>query len=284
MTDTADTPAGGTFESAVAFLRDRVDRAPSAVVVLGSGLSGVASEIDDPISVPYAEVPGFPRATVAGHAGALLFGRWGGVEVVAMRGRFHLYEGWPAKAVVLPLRALRALGASQLVVTNAAGALRSGLEPGDLMLIADHIDMMFRNPLSGAPGAGEARFPDMSDPYDSAARDLALRAASEMRIALSTGVYAAVLGPSFETPAEIAMLRLLGADAVGMSTAPEVIAARAFGMRVLGISCITNGLASAGSHKLTHEEVLQVAGDASVRLTRLLRVVLPRMIAARTDP
>ncbi|HUE95098.1 MAG TPA: purine-nucleoside phosphorylase [Longimicrobiaceae bacterium] len=260
------------------FLRERLTRAPKAVLVLGSGLGAVADEVRDPLRIPYSEIPGFPRSTVVGHAGALLSGIWEGVEVVVMQGRFHLYEGWAPEVVATPLRALASLGAEYLVVTNAAGGIRPGLRPGDLMLIADHINMMFRNPLIGPVAHGEHRFPDMSDPYDRELRTLALGTARELKIPLVPGVYAGVLGPSYETPAEIQMLRTLGADAVGMSTVPEVIVARALGLRVLGLSCITNLAAGLGQAKLGHEEVLEVGRAAGERLARLLRHFIPGAI------
>lgn len=261
----------------VAFLRERVTRAPAAMLVLGSGLGGVADEIRDPLRIPYAEIPGFPRSTVAGHAGALVVGIWEGVEVAVLQGRFHLYEGWDPAEVVLPIRALQAVGAGVLLVTNAAGGVRPGLRPGDLMLIADHINLTGRNPLIGPVVPGEERFPDMSEPYDAAFRRAAEEVALERKIPLEQGVYAAVLGPSYETPAEIRMLARLGADAVGMSTVPEVVAARALGVRVLGISCITNLAAGLGREPLSHEEVVQVGARVRDRLADLVRGVLPRI-------
>lgn len=261
----------------VSFLRERLTRAPAAILVLGSGLGGLADEIRDAVRIPYADVPGFAHSTVAGHSGALVAGIWEGVEVVAMQGRFHLYEGWDPSAVALPIRALAALGASILVVTNAAGAVRPGLQPGDLMLIADHINLMGRNPLIGPVLTGEERFPDMSEPYDTGFRRTAEAVALEKRIPLDQGVYAAVLGPSYETPAEIRMLARLGADAVGMSTVPEVIVARALGVRVLGISCITNLAAGLGLEPLSHEEVMQTGARVRDRLADLVRGVLPRI-------
>lgn len=266
------------IEAAISYLRERVTRAPSVVIILGSGLSGVADEIADPLRIPYEEIPGFPRATVVGHDGMLILGVWAGVEVAVMRGRFHFYEGWGPTDVAVPLRVLRALGADRLVVTNAAGAIRTDLGAGDLMLITDHLDMMFRGPLVAGPGPesggdligrlGEA-------PYDGGAGAVVREVAGRMGFRLQSGVYAGVLGPNFETPAEIEMLRRLGADAVGMSTVPEVVIARSLGMRVLGISCITNDAPGAGRPKLTHTEVLDVAGRASERLTGLVREALP---------
>lgn len=260
------------------FLRERITRAPRAVLVLGSGLGSVAEEVADPLRIPYAEIPGFPRATVVGHSGALVAGIWEGVEVVVMQGRFHLYEGWEPEVVARPLRVLSALGAEYLIVTNAAGGIRPGFVPGDLMLIADHINMMFRNPLVGPVVAGEDRFPDMSGPYDRELREIAMEAAIELKIPLIPGVYAGLLGPAYETPAEIQMLRKLGADAVGMSTVPEVIVARALGMKVLGISCITNLASGLGQEKLGHQEVLEVGAAAGSSLKRLLAGVIPRAI------
>jgi purine-nucleoside phosphorylase len=262
---------------AVPYLRERLMRAPAAVLVLGSGLGGVADEIGDAVRIPYRDIPGFPRATVAGHSGVMVGGTWEGVEVVALQGRFHLYEGWPPEVVAFPLRVVAALGAGTIVLTNAAGGLRAELEPGGLMLIEDHINFMFRNPLTGPVAPGEERFPDMSDPYDADFRRIAREVALERRIHLEEGVYAGVLGPSYETPAEVRMLARLGADAVGMSTVPEVIVARALGLRVLGISCITNLAAGLGAQRLTHDEVLAVGRRSAERLATLLRGVIPRI-------
>lgn len=260
----------------VGYLRKRITRAPSVALVLGSGLGRVSESITDPLRIPYEEIPGFPRATVAGHSGALVAGIWEGVEVVAMQGRFHLYEGWTPAEVAFPLRVLAALGASSVVLTNAAGALSHALRPGQLMLITDHLNFMFRNPLVGRAHPGEFRFPDLSAAYDPEYRGWTLEAAAELGITLAEGVYAGVLGPSYETPAEIRMLAQLGADAVGMSTVPEAIVAAAIGLRVLAISTITNYGAGLGG-ALSHEEVLQVGQESSGDLQRLLASVLPRI-------
>jgi purine-nucleoside phosphorylase len=268
----------GRFEETLAFLRERVTRAPGAALVLGSGLGGLADEIQDAVRIPYAEIPGFPRSTVAGHAGALVAGILNGVEVVAMQGRFHLYEGWDAAEVALPIRALSALGAELLLLTNAAGGLRPGMESGELMLLADHINLTGRNPLTGPVVGREERFPDMSEPYDRELRRLAESIALELRIPLSQGVYAALLGPSYETPAEVRMLRTLGADAVGMSTVPEVLVARALGLRVLAISCVTNLAAGLGPAALSHEEVMEVGAAVRDRLASLVKALLPRAV------
>jgi purine-nucleoside phosphorylase len=267
-----------TVSDSVAFLRTRLSRAPRAVLILGSGLGGIETIIQDAVRIPYREIPSFPGSTVAGHAGALVAGILAGVEVVALSGRFHLYEGNGPESLALPLRALADLGADHLILTNAAGGVRQGLMPGDLMLIADHINLMFRNPLIGKVAGSEDRFPDMSDPYDRGLRRIALESADEIGISLTQGVYAAVLGPSYETPAEIRMLARWGADAVGMSTVPEVVVARALGMRVLGISCITNMAAGLGGGRLSHQEVLEVGREAAERLQRLLVYLLPRIV------
>lgn len=261
------------------YLRERITRAPSAVLVLGSGMGGLAEELEDPVRLPYDRIPGFPRSTVAGHAGELVVGILSGVEVAVMAGRFHLYEGWSAAEVVAPIRALARLGADLLLMTNAAGGMRPGMNPGDLMLVSDHINLTGRNPLLGQVRPGEERFPDMSSPYDAGVRRTILDFALEKGIALEEGVYGAVLGPSYETPAEIRMLRRLGADAVGMSTVPETVAARALGMRVAAVSCITNVAAGLGPGVLSHEEVLQVGAAARERLGTLVRGVLPRVAA-----
>ena len=261
----------------IEYLRERITRAPSVILVLGSGLGEMAEEITDAVAIPYAEIPGFPRSTVAGHAGRLVAGIVNGVEVVAMQGRFHLYEGWEPTVVALPIRVLAALGAGTLVVSNAAGGLRPGMKAGDLMLIADHLNLMGKNPLTGPVLTGEERFPDMSAPYDPELRRVAAALALEQRIRLEEGVYAAVLGPSYETPAEIRMLRALGADAVGMSTVPEVIVARALGLRVLGISLISNLAAGISPIPLSHTEVMEAGAMVQGRFTKLVRELLPRI-------
>src|SRR5687768_17744002 len=268
-----------SIEPTIAFLRERFTRAPHAILVLGSGLGGMADEIDDAVRIPFGQIPGFPRRAqeLAGHAGQLVAGRLDGVEVAAMQGRFHLYEGWQPQDVALPVRALAALGAEVMVLTNAAGGIRPGFQPGDLMLIADHINLMWQNPLIGRTVPGEQRFPDMSDPYDAGFRRIAREVARERRIPVEEGVYAALLGPSYETPAEIRMLARLGADAIGMSTVPEVLVARALGVRCLGISCITNLAAGLGGATLDHAEVMEVGERVRDRLAALVRGILPRI-------
>ncbi len=264
--------------SPVPFLRERLTRAPHVILVLGSGLGSLADTLDDPVRVPYSEIPGFPHSTVEGHAGELVVGEMAGVEVAVMAGRFHLYEGWDASDVATPIRTMRALGAELLLLTNAAGGLRPGMQPGDLMLIADHINLMGRNPLTGPVQGDEERFPDMSAPYDPEVRRELRACAVEIGVPVEEGVYAGVLGPSYETPAEIRMLRRFGADAVGMSTVPEVIAARAAGLRVGAISCITNLAAGLGTEPLSHEEVLSAGAAARDRLAALVTHALPRLV------
>jgi purine-nucleoside phosphorylase len=252
-------------------IRDRLGvRAPACAIVLGSGLGELAGDLADARRVPFGEVPGFPTATVAGHAGALVAGTLGGREVIALAGRFHMYEGHPAQLAGFPVRVVHALGARTLFVSNAAGGIRRTFSAGDLMLLADHINLMFRNPLIGALQPGDVRFPDMSDPYDAGLRAVLRRVAAEQGIRLQEGVYAASLGPTYETPSETRMLERLGADATGMSTVPEVVVARAIGMRVAGVSCITNMACGIATHPLSHEEVLEVGREAGTRFRALV--------------
>jgi len=206
---------------------------PVAAIILGSGLGGLANRLTDTGRVPFAEIPGFPSATVAGHAGVLLAGRLAGRPVLALAGRFHMYEGHAAALAAFPTRVLHALGARTLIVSNAAGGINRTLDPGDLMLIRDHLNFMFRNPLLGPNDTAEPRFPNMSAPYDARLGELAREVARTNGIALAEGVYCGLLGPTYETPAEVRMLAFMGADAVGMSTVPEVIVARSLAMRVL---------------------------------------------------
>jgi len=247
---------------------------PTVAIVLGSGLGFLADEIADQVRVPYAKIPGFPQPTVQGHAGELVAGSLEGRQVIAQSGRFHLYEGHEASTAALPVRVFATLGVRTLVVTNAAGGIRRTFRPGSLMLISDHLNLMGRNPLVGPVVPGEERFPDMSDPYDAELRALARRVAAEERIPLEEGTYAALLGPSYESKAEIQMLLRLGADAVGMSTAPEVIVARARGIRCLGISTVTNLAAGLGAPTLSHTEVLDTANRVKGDLAKLVRGIV----------
>jgi purine-nucleoside phosphorylase len=256
------------------YLSARVTTKPRVMIVLGSGLGALGDEIEHAVRIPFGEIPGFPQAAVAGHKGMFVAGRLAGVDVVAMQGRFHLYEGHDAALAALPIRAMAGLGADTLIVSNAAGALNRAFPPGMLMIIDDHINMMFRNPLIGPVLNGETRFPDMSHPYDVELQQLAERVALENRIPITRGVYLAVLGPSYETPAEIRMFQKLGGDAVGMSTIPEVIAARALGVRVLGISLITNPAAGSTGVPLSHQEVIDAGIEASGRFTTLVKGII----------
>jgi purine-nucleoside phosphorylase len=275
----AQLPAGGGVENQVAEAAQAVrawlgDLRPEVAIVLGSGLGGLAKRAEGSRSLAYREIPGFPAPTVEGHAGELVAGFLESVPVLLQNGRFHLYEGHDPNTVALPVRVFAQLGIGTLIVTNAAGGVRSTFTPPLLMLIADHLNLMWRNPLIGAVVPGEERFPDMSRPYDPELRAIARRAALELGIALEEGVYCGLLGPSYETPAEIRMLQRYGVDAVGMSTVPEVIVARARGMRVLGISSITNLAAGISPTALSHEEVLQAADRLAADLERLVRAVL----------
>jgi purine-nucleoside phosphorylase len=260
----------------------QIDAAQSPVaVILGSGLGGFADELTGVRSLPFAELPGFPKATVQGHKGRLAYGSLSGCAVLALQGRLHGYEGLDAATVAFPARVLGILGARALVVTNAAGGIGKELSPGDLMRIEDHINLTGKSPLTGEnEDALGPRFPDLSRAYDprlATALDEAARAAGQT---LRRGVYVQMPGPSYETPAEIRMARLLGADAVGMSTVPEVIAAAHQGLPVCGISCITNHAAGIAPHPLSHEEVIEVARAAQDRFLVLLRELIPRAYAA----
>jgi len=243
---------------------------PVLGIVLGSGLGGLATRIDDARDIAFAEVPGFPSATVVGHAGRVIAGRLAGRPVVALAGRFHMYEGYSATLAGFPARVLHALGARTLFVSNAAGGIRATFTPGDLMLITDHLNLMFRNPLVGTLEPGDTRFPDMSEPYDRALGAILRREATKLGFPLRDGVYCGLLGPTYETPAEVRMLATLGADAVGMSTVPEVIVARAIGMRVAGVSCITNFASGTTPNPLSHAEVLETTALVATRFESIV--------------
>jgi purine-nucleoside phosphorylase len=253
------------------------DNVPAAGIVLGSGLGGLADEISAAATIPYGEVPGFPAATVAGHPGALIAGTLAGRFVLAFAGRFHMYEGHDVRLAAFPVRVAHALGAETLIVSNAAGGVNRVWQPSDLMLLRDHINLMFRNPLVGPVEPGDTRFPDMSAPYDDSLADLARAVAKDEKILLREGVYAGLLGPAYETPAEVRMLEFLGADAVGMSTVPEVIVARAIGMRVLGLSCITNLASGLTNNPITHADVLEATARAAATFKQLVKGVIARL-------
>jgi purine-nucleoside phosphorylase len=257
---------------AAAALREKAgDMRPDVGIILGSGLGGLADEIESGRRVAFRDVPGFPSATVAGHAGSVVAGQLGGKSVVALAGRFHMYEGHTAAVAAFPVRVMHALGARMLIASNAAGAVRDDLAAGDLMIIEDHINLTFTNPLAGPVQKGDERFPDMSLPYDAELRYLLSKVAEREGIQVKSGVYACLPGPSFETRAEVRMLARLGADAVGMSTVPEVIVARTLHMRVAAVSCITNAAAGTADAPVLHQEVLDVTARAADRFQRLIR-------------
>jgi purine-nucleoside phosphorylase len=253
-------------------------KSPRVAVTLGSGLGGVAGCVQDSVEIPYEEIPYFVKPTVDGHAGTMIVGNCSGVDVVLMRGRFHFYEGYSMEEVTLPIRVFAAMGIKSLILTNAAGGVSSKLSPGSLMAITDHINMMGENPLRGPNDArfGE-RFPDMTAAYEPAYLTTAHEVALQIGVKLEDGVYMALRGPSYETPAEIRMLRTLGADAVGMSTVPEVIVARHSGIRVLAISCITNIAAGLAPSQINHAEVIEVGARAGIQLADLIVKIIPRI-------
>ena len=267
---------GGVSAAAAAVQKHLGKLKPRVAIVLGSGLGFLADEVVDPIRIPYSTIPGFPEPGVAGHKGELVAGMLEGVPVIVQAGRFHLYEGHPAEVAALPTRVFAELGVEILIVTNAAGGVRRTFPGGTLMLIADHINLMGRNPLIGQPQPGEQRFPIMHEPYDGELRALARSVAREAGIRLEEGVYAALLGPSYETPTEVRMLEKLGADAVGMSTVPEVLVARSRGLRCLGFSSITNPGAGLSAQPLSHEEVLEASKEIARGLSVVVKGVLRR--------
>jgi purine-nucleoside phosphorylase len=261
-------------EAAEAIRRRLGGTLPSVAVVLGSGLGEIAARVEEPVRIAYADIPHFPPVTVAGHRGELVAGRLAGATVLIQSGRLHLYEGHAADVCALPVRMFAALGVHTVVLTNAAGAVRRTLMPGTVMLIADHINLTGRNPLVGPARPGEERFPDMAEAYDPALRALARDVAARRGIALVEGVYAGVLGPSYETPAEIRMIEAVGGDAVGMSTVMEAIAARACRLRCLGLSAITNFACGVSTTPLSHADVLAAAHKVSGQLSDLVETVV----------
>ena len=284
MTGKTGNGDGGRGKGTAAAATEAVKRRlgslrPRVAIVLGSGLGFIADEVSDPIRISYSTIPGFPEPGVAGHKGELVAGRLEGVPVLVQAGRFHLYEGHSATVAALPTRVFAELGIETLIVTNAAGGVRRTFPGGTLMLIANHINLMGRNPLIGQPEPGEQRFPIMHEPYDAELRALARTVAREAGIRMEEGVYVALLGPSYETPAEVRMLERLGADAVGMSTVPEVIVARSRGLRCLGFSSITNPGAGITGEALSHEEVLAMSEQMGRQLSVILKGVLRAALA-----
>lgn len=253
---------------------------PSVGIVLGSGLGAFAGRLRDAVRIPYREIPGFPLPSAEGHAGELVAGTIGGTTVACMAGRVHQYEGYSAQDVVFGVRLLGLLGVKALVLTNAAGGIHPSYAPGQLVLITDHINLQGTNPLIGPnPDALGPRFPDMTEAYSPRLRAIAHEVAASTDVSLAEGVYMALLGPSFETPAEIRAFRTLGADLVGMSTVPEVIAANHMGIECVGISCVTNVAAGLSDQKLSHEEVLETGRQVQQKFERLLEALLPRLVS-----
>ncbi|AGK54777.1 purine-nucleoside phosphorylase [Bacillus sp. 1NLA3E] len=262
-------------ENAAIFLKEKYTKTPKIGLILGSGLGVLADEIEEPVKIPYHQIPDFPVSTVEGHAGQLVFGLLDGVQVVAMQGRFHYYEGYSFEKVTFPVRVMKQLGVEILIVTNAAGGINENFEPGDLMLISDHINNMGSNPLIGKNDAKLGpRFPDMSDAYRHDLREQAKVIANELQIPVKEGVYVGNTGPTYETPAEVKMLRILGGDAVGMSTVPEVIVARHAGLDVLGISCISNMAAGIVNQPLSHEEVMETTERVKANFLKYIKAIV----------
>ncbi len=283
-----------SYEQAAAaaeFIRSKYRGEPRTAIVLGSGLGAFADELSNAVRIPYEEIPGFARSTVEGHAGQLVLGEIGGVPVAVQQGRFHYYEGYTMEQVTLPVRTFGLLGIKNLILTNAAGSLNSDMQPGSLMLITDHLNLMGVNPLRGPNDERFGpRFPDMTAVYDREFQYLASEEAKaiaherfdkgiddELTLFMQWGIYCALSGPTYETPAEIRMYREMGADAVGMSTVPEAIAARHQGMRVLGISCMTNMGAGMGDEPIDHEEVMVTGARVADVFKELLRRIVGRM-------
>lgn len=264
------------IQQTAAWLKARMTASPKTAIILGSGLGQLASEITDKTEIPYSEIPNFPVSTVEGHAGTLIFGKLGGKDILAMNGRFHFYEGYPMKEVTFPERVMYELGIETLFVSNAAGGMNPKFHIGDLMVIDDHINFFPEHPLRGKNFPTGPRFPDMHEAYDHKLRDEADQIARQLGITLQHGVYIGVQGPTFETPAEYRMYHLLGADAVGMSTVPEVIVARHCGIRVFGISIITDLGGFDVPVQVSHEEVQQAANAAQPIMTALIRELISR--------
>lgn len=263
------------LQQAAKFLKCRIPEVPKTGIILGSGLGRLVGELDLLIKIPYAEIPGFPVSTVEGHSGELVVGVLEGQKVLVLSGRFHYYEGYSMESVIFPIRVMKSIGVERLIVTNAAGGLNPDFEPGDLMLIEDIISLLPENPLRGPNDKRLGpRFPDMSAPFEEEWSRKALEMAKIMGIPLKRGVYVGVQGPNLETKAEIRYMRLIGGDAVGMSTVPEVIAAHHMGMRVLAFSVITNESIPKIAKEFTHEEVVQVANLAGEKLVRLVKGVV----------
>ncbi len=265
-------------DSAAQFVLGRTTLRPKIALVLGSGLGGFADSLTDAVRVPYSEIPSFPQSTAIGHAGRLVIGYAGGVAVAAMQGRVHLYEGYSAQEITFPMRVFGRMGIRAAIITNAAGGINLGYSQGALVLMRDHINLQGANPLVGAnDDRFGVRFPDMTQAYARDYREMAREESARLGIMMHEGVYAGLLGPSYETPAEIEYLRRIGADLVGMSTVAEVIAARHMGIKVLAISCVTNMAAGILDQPLSHAEVMETGERVKSTFEALLRAVLPRV-------
>jgi purine-nucleoside phosphorylase len=265
-------------DEAKRYIQGHTDVRPEIGLVLGSGLGAFADELTERTDIPYSDIPGWPHSTAVGHAGKLIIGKLGARDVAVMAGRAHAYEGYSMPQVTYGVRVLQSIGARSMVFTNAAGGINLALERGGLVLISDHINLQGANPLVGPnDDALGPRFPDMSEAYSRDYREIAKAVATELCISMTEGVYAAMLGPSYETPAEIRYLRAIGADVVGMSTVPEVIVANHMGMKVLGISCVTNMAAGILPQKINHEEVLETGAMVRDTLVKFLKALLPRL-------
>jgi purine-nucleoside phosphorylase len=266
------------IQTAATFIKEKLQQQPKIGLILGSGLGVLADDIVNPIKIPYNEIPGFPVSTVEGHAGQLVCGQLSGVEVIAMQGRFHFYEGYSMDKVTFPVRVMKELGIEKLIVTNAAGGVNESFTPGDLMIITDHINNMGTNPLIGPNDSRfGVRFPDMSEAYSKKLRALAKDVAQKSNIGIKEGVYVGNPGPVYETPAEVRLARTLGGDAVGMSTVPEVIVARHSGLDVLGISCISNMAAGILDQPLSHDEVIETTEKVKSSFLTLVNEIVKRI-------
>jgi purine-nucleoside phosphorylase len=273
------------IREAVEMIQSRCSLKPEIGIVLGSGLGMVAELLDEAVVIPYGEIPHFHPTAIEGHIGQLLIGKLKGIPVAILQGRFHFYEGYAMEEVVFPCRTICALGVHTLILTNAAGGINTQFGAGDLMLIEDHLNLMGDNPLKG-PNLSQLgpRFPDLSEAYSKACLEVMKSTAKELEMPIQKGIYGGLLGPTYETPAEVRMLRVLGADAVGMSTVPETIAANHLGVQVVGISCITNLAAGLSPHKLSHLEVIEISKKGGEKLCRLLAAAIPRLAHKQHQP
>ena len=276
--DLTSLPIYERVEHAARTIRAHYSEEVRVAIVLGSGLGAFADDLEDPVAIPYDEIPGFARSTVEGHAGRLVLGKVEGTPVAAMQGRFNFYEGYSLAEVTFPIRVFGLLGVKSLLLTNAAGGINVAFDQGALMIISDHLNLMGTNPLLGPNDSrfGE-RFPDMSEVYSRDYQEIAVEEAHALGMELRRGIYGALSGPSYETPAEVRMLRTLGADAVGMSTVPEAIVARQMGIKVLGISCITNLAAGVIDQPINHDEVMETGARVHETFKSLLRRLIPKL-------